>query len=541
MGLFLTVEGPDGAGKTTQIELLRDYLSDKGYDIIVCREPGGTPISEAVRNVILNKEFTEMGHMTELLLYAAARAQLIEEVIRPALEDGKIVICDRFVESSAVYQGIARGMGIDLVYKVNQFAIGDTMPDLTIMIDLDAEAGISRKKKQAELDRMESETIDFHKKVVEGYRQLASLHPDRIYTVDGSLTIEEIHQKIVSQVNKKIHGKGRCSMKSFDAIIGHKKIISHFEEAIKTGKVSHAYLLSGEDGSGKMMIAKAVAKALLCEHKDGCGECAACKQVDSLNHPDVIYITHEKYEIRVDDIRKGINETIDIKPYSGDYKIYIIDDADRMNAGAQNALLKTLEEPPAYAVILLLTNNKDRLLDTILSRCVSMTLGSVRESEIEDYLKANTGASHADIAFAAAFSLGNIGRALHVLDTEEFKDMLNDTMNVITHMKSMEIYEVVSYTKSLTKYKNEIYDFLDIIMVWYRDMLILKTTGSLNQLVFKDKYRQLKDQEIYISFEGISHILDEVEKARRRLIANVNFEVAIEMLLVTIKENGKVW
>ena len=167
MGLFLTVEGPDGAGKTTQIELLRDYLSAKGYDIIVCREPGGTPISEAVRNVILNKEFTEMGHMTELLLYAAARAQLIEEVIRPALEDGKIVICDRFVESSAVYQGIARGMGIDLVYEVNQFAIGDTMPDLTIMIDLDAEAGISRKKKQAELDRMESETIDFHKKVVE--------------------------------------------------------------------------------------------------------------------------------------------------------------------------------------------------------------------------------------------------------------------------------------------------------------------------------------------------------------------------------------
>ena len=145
------------------------------------------------------------------------------------------------------------------------------------------------------------------------------------------------------------------------------------------------------------------------------------------------------------------------------------------------------------------------------------------------------------IAFATGKPLGNIGRALHVLDTEEFKDMLNDTMNVITHMKSMEIYEVVSYAKSLTKYKNEIYDFLDIIMVWYRDMLILKTTGSLNQLVFKDKYRQLKDQEIYISFEGISHILDEVEKARRRLIANVNFEVAIEMLLVTIKENGKVW
>lgn len=329
-------------------------------------------------------------------------------------------------------------------------------------------------------------------------------------------------------------------MKSFDAIVGHKKIISHFEDAIQMGKISHAYLLSGEDGSGKMMIAKAIAKALLCETKNGCGSCQACAQVESGNHPDLIYVTHEKYEIRVDEIRKGINENIDVKPYSGDYKIYIIDDADRMNQGAQNALLKTLEEPPAYAVILLLTNNKDRLLDTILSRCVCMTLGSVRTDEIEKYLKEYTDASDSKIQFAASFSLGNLGRALHVLETEEFQDMLNEAVNVMAHIQGMEVYEVVSYAKNLTKYKNEIYDFLDIIMVWYRDMLILKTTGSLNHLVFKDKYRQLKEQEIYLSFEGISHILDEVEKARRRLVANVNFEVAMELLLMTIKEKGKI-
>lgn len=202
MGLFITMEGPDGSGKSTQIELLRDYLSHKGYDIIVCREPGGTPISEAVRQVILNKDFTEMGNMTELLLYASARAQLIEEVIRPAINAGKVVICDRFVESSVVYQGIARGMGIDLVYDVNRFAIGDTMPNITFFIDVDAQTGIARKKKQAELDRMEREALDFHIKVVEGYRTLAAMNSDRIHRIDGNLSIEEIHRQIITEADK---------------------------------------------------------------------------------------------------------------------------------------------------------------------------------------------------------------------------------------------------------------------------------------------------------------------------------------------------
>lgn len=202
-GIFITIEGPDGSGKTTQIEMLSEYLKEKGYDVVITREPGGTVISEEIRSIILNKEHSEMSHMTELLLYAAARAQLVNQVIKPALLEKKAVICDRFVESSAVYQGIGRGLGVDTVYDVNNYALGDVKPKLTIFMDLDAEEGISRKKNQTELDRMESEDLNFHKRVVEGYRMLAELYPDRIFKVDAGKSIEEIHKIIVSEVESR--------------------------------------------------------------------------------------------------------------------------------------------------------------------------------------------------------------------------------------------------------------------------------------------------------------------------------------------------
>lgn len=199
-GIFITMEGPDGSGKTTQIDLLKKYLEHKGYDIVIAREPGGTVIGEAIREIILNPEYEEMGHMTELLLYASARAQLVNQVIKPALAEGKAVICDRFVESSAVYQGIGRGLGVDTVYEVNNYALGDVQPKLTIFMDLDAEEGIKRKKEQAKLDRMEKEDLSFHKRVVDGYRHLAALYPERIVRVDATLPIDTIHSMIVDEV-----------------------------------------------------------------------------------------------------------------------------------------------------------------------------------------------------------------------------------------------------------------------------------------------------------------------------------------------------
>ena len=201
-GIFITMEGPDGSGKSTQIELLRGYLEEKGYDVIITREPGGTVISEAIREIILNKDFTEMSSMTELMLYASARAQLVSEVIGPAIDSGKAVISDRFVDSSVVYQGIARGLGVDTVYEVNSYAIQGYMPDITFLLDLSAEEGVRRKKDPKELDRMEQESLDFHRRVVEGYRTLAEKSPDRIIRIDATLPIEEIYDTIRGNVEK---------------------------------------------------------------------------------------------------------------------------------------------------------------------------------------------------------------------------------------------------------------------------------------------------------------------------------------------------
>lgn len=200
-GIFITMEGPDGSGKSTQIELLKEFLTQKGYEILVTRDPGGTAVSEAIREIILNKEFSEMNDMTELLLYAAARAQLVGQVIKPALAAGKAVISDRFVDSTAVYQGIARGLGIDTVYDINRYALQGIMPDMTFHLDLPAEVGIARKKNQAELDRMELQTIEFHQKVAQGYRELAKRNPERIITIDATLPKEEICDMIRTRVN----------------------------------------------------------------------------------------------------------------------------------------------------------------------------------------------------------------------------------------------------------------------------------------------------------------------------------------------------
>lgn len=201
--MFITFEGGDGSGKSTQIAKLKDALQVKGFDVVLTREPGGTPISEKIRQVILDKDNQGMTPVTEALLYAAARAQLVRQVIIPALEEGRIVICDRFLDSSIAYQGFGRQLG-DAVDNINQYAIAGCMPDLTIFLKLDPASGRDRIGSR-EKDRIEMESDAFHQRVAEGYRWLEENYPERILAVDASQSIEEIAAKIEAAVMERIH------------------------------------------------------------------------------------------------------------------------------------------------------------------------------------------------------------------------------------------------------------------------------------------------------------------------------------------------
>lgn len=199
-GLFITFEGPDGSGKTTQIERLKDFLKEKGYEAVLTREPGGTAISEKIREIILDKNNTEMDYMTEALLYAASRAQHVAQVIKPALDHGRTVICDRFIDSSIVYQGFGRGLG-DSVRVINEFAVKGCFPDITFLLKVDPQIGKLRIKAD-EQDRLELERIEYHNEVFKAYIELEKLYPERIIGIDAGRSIEDICKEIQSHIER---------------------------------------------------------------------------------------------------------------------------------------------------------------------------------------------------------------------------------------------------------------------------------------------------------------------------------------------------
>lgn len=207
-GLFITLEGPDGSGKSTIIKLIGDYLSDKGIDFIMTREPGGTSIGEDIRHIILDNKNTDMGGETEALLYAASRAQHVHEKIIPALDEGKLVLSDRFVLSSLAYQGVGRNLGIENVKKINDFALGGLYPDLILFFHIDPEITLKRKTNGSGGDRLEKEGTDFHNRVYNGYMDLLNLYPENVKLIDASQSKEEVLKCSIEKIEELIRLKG---------------------------------------------------------------------------------------------------------------------------------------------------------------------------------------------------------------------------------------------------------------------------------------------------------------------------------------------
>jgi len=324
----------------------------------------------------------------------------------------------------------------------------------------------------------------------------------------------------------------------FEEILGNEMVKDHFKKAIANHKISHAYILTGEAGMGRKSIANAFAMTLLCEKggSEPCMTCHSCKQVMSGNHPDLIYVKHEKPgSIGVDDVREQINDTIMIRPYSSYYKIYIVDEAEKMTVQAQNALLKTIEEPPSYAVIILITTNQEAFLPTILSRCVQMKLKPLKDFTIKSYLTQNLHIPEKDADICAAFARGNLGKAIHLASSDEFKELFQKVMVLVKNVKTMDISMLLDCIREMKEQNFDIGEVLDLMQLWYRDVLMFKVTKDMNLLIFKDEYKMINETGEKVDYAGLEAILAAIDTARTRLNANVNMELAMELLLLTMK------
>lgn len=328
----------------------------------------------------------------------------------------------------------------------------------------------------------------------------------------------------------------------FNGIIGNELIKNQLKSAIKTGDIRHSYMLTGERGMGKKTMAEAFLLELFCSEEDEskrpCLSCPECRKILSNNHPDIIYITHEKPAIiSVDEVREQLVDTVDIKPYEGGYKVYVMPEADKMTVQAQNAILKTLEEPPEYVVILLLVNDESRLLDTIKSRVIRENLRPLTDNVIREYIKNRLHKSSDMIDICVAFSKGNLGRAIELISSETFSEWYQRVMKILKNLSRMDITDIrIEIAKLLTECPDP-NEALDLLELWYRDLTLFTVTKDINNLVFKGERKALMNAASLSSYDGIQTIMGAIEKCRQRLAAKVNTELALELLLLCMKEN----
>ena len=327
-------------------------------------------------------------------------------------------------------------------------------------------------------------------------------------------------------------------MFSFSEIVGHEQIKEHMQAAIRDKKPFHAYLFQGEEGVGKEALARTFAAGLQCQSESAdkpCKECVSCRQMESGNQPDVIWVTREKASLGVDEIREQLCNTMDIKPFSSPYKIYLVPEAEKMTEAAQNALLKTIEEPPEYGIVILMTRNISALLPTIQSRCLTMEFRPLSTAVVESYVKEHCQVPDYQARASAAFAQGNLGKAMRYAKSEDFIERKDHIISLLRHVEQMDLSEMLAVIKDLGTRKDEVRDYIDLMVLWYRDVLLFKATKDINQLLFQDEASYISREASHRSYEKIEEILQAFEKAKVRLRANVNFDITMELMLLTLK------
>ena len=321
-------------------------------------------------------------------------------------------------------------------------------------------------------------------------------------------------------------------MYTFEEIRGNTPLVEQLRRSAASGRSSHAYLFLGGAGAGKRLIANTFAKALQCEgEKRPCDSCKSCHAFNHGNHPDVIYFQPLKNgkTYTIEDVREQLLETVDLKPFQYEKKIYIIEKADTLNIQSQNALLKTLEEPPAHAVFLLLAERAEAFLPTILSRVVVMKIRPLSAETIADYLM-QAGHLAEESHILSAYAQGRIGQALELVEDEGFREMRQDILGKLEALPSMSEGEAYLLAKDLEGYKNDL-RFLDIMELWYRDLLTAKSLREEGYLIQRDKkdaiFRAAKEPAALLAKKAAA-----VRTARMRLAQNANFRLTMEVMLM---------
>ena len=331
---------------------------------------------------------------------------------------------------------------------------------------------------------------------------------------------------------------------SFSAILGHDGAKAHLQAALADRQMSHAYLIEGTHRVGKTTLANAFIKTLLCQepitrsgdHRDCCNQCQSCRSFDHDNHPDVkrIRALEDKNTISVKQIRDELVKDISIRPYGSQYKIYVIEEAERLTIEAQNAMLKTLEEPPAYGLIIMLTESAASFLPTILSRCVKISLQPLDTKVVRAELS-RRGVENGRAAIAAAFAQGSIGQALKLCEDESFEEMRQELFKFLSQIPQLSQLEVMKGAQLWDQFKGEQEALFSLLLIWYRDILVYRETRDPAQILCADQMETIASMASYYDDRKLIQITDKVLDIHKKLKANANAALAIDCLLMELK------